>query len=115
MYGNQNVVSLTTTTGLFASMAISTGFGVLIPQATAEYVHEFANDQRSVGFTFVYATGRPRYLFQTDEPDRNFFNIGLGAVLVLPGGKSVFVNARQLLGYEDRTATTVTAGLRVPF
>jgi hypothetical protein len=27
----------------------------------------------------------------------------------------VFVNARQLLGYEDRTATTVTAGLRVPF
>jgi len=114
-YDNQNINSLTTSVGAFASMAISTSFGVLVPQATAEYVHEFMNDQRTVGFTFVYTPSRPRFLFQTDKPDRDFFNIGVGSVLVLPGGKSVFVNVRQLLGYDDRTATTVTAGLRVPF
>jgi outer membrane autotransporter protein len=96
-------------------MAISTRFGVLVPQATAEWVHEFENDQRSVGFTFNDSLTRPRFLFQTDPPDRNFFNVGLGTVLVLPGGWSTFVNVRELLGYSGRTATSVTVGLRASF
>jgi outer membrane autotransporter protein len=115
VYDNQNIASLTTTAGLFASMAISTRLGVLVPQATAEYVHEFLNDQRTVGFRFVDTISQPRFLFQTDTPDRNFFNLGLGAVFVLPGGTSTFVNVRELLGYNTRRATTVTAGLRMAF
>jgi outer membrane lipase/esterase len=115
IYDHQSIVSLTTTAGLFASMAINTGFGVLVPQATAEYVHEFAFDQRRVGFTLLYSTFRPKFFFQTDPPDRDFVNVALGTVLVLPGGMSVYANVRELLGYNTRTATTVTAGLRVAF
>jgi outer membrane lipase/esterase len=115
IYGNQNISSLTTTVGLFASVALSTRFGVLVPQATAEYVHEFLNDQRTVGFTLVDTISRPRFLFQTDGPDRDFFNLGLGAVFILPGGMSTFVNVRELVGYSTRRATSVTAGLRVAF
>jgi outer membrane lipase/esterase len=115
IYDNQNISSLTTTAGLFASVAISTRWGVLVPQATAEYVHEFLNDQRSVGFQFVDTLSRPRFLFQTDTPDRNFFNLGVGAVFVLPGGMSTFVNVRELVGYSTRRATNVTAGLRLAF
>jgi outer membrane lipase/esterase len=115
IYDNQNISSLTTTAGVFASMAINTRWGVLVPQATAEYVHEFLNDQRTVGFRFVDTVSRPRFLFQTDNPDRNFFNLGLGAVFVLPGGMSTFVNVRELVGYSTRRATNVTAGLRLAF
>lgn len=115
IYDNQNIASLTTNAGLFGSVAISTRFGVLVPQATAEYVHEFLNDQRTVGFTLVDTISRPRFLFQTDVPDRNFFNLGLGAVFILPGGMSTFVNVRELVGYSTRRATNVTAGLRVAF
>ncbi len=115
IYGNQNISSLTTSAGVFASMAFSTRWGVLVPQATAEYVHEFLNDQRSVGFRFVDTLSRPRFLFQTDNPDRNFFNLGIGAVFVLPGGMSTFVNVRELVGYSTRRATNVTAGLRLAF
>jgi len=115
IYDNQNISSLTTTAGVFASVAISTRWGVLVPQATAEYVHEFLNDQRTVGFRFVDTLSRPRFLFQTDNPDRNFFNLGLGAVFVLPGGMSTFVNVRELVGYSTRRATNVTAGLRLAF
>jgi uncharacterized protein YhjY with autotransporter beta-barrel domain len=106
---------LTTTAGLFASVAINTKWGVLVPQATGEYVHEFLNDQRTVGFQFVDTINRLRFRFQTDEPDRNFFNLGIGAVFVLPGGMSTFVNVRELLGYSTRRATNVTAGLRLAF
>ena len=115
IYDNQNISSLTTTAGVFASMAISTRWGVLVPQATAEYVHEFLNNQRTVGFRFVDTISRPRFIFQTDHPDRNFFNLGLGAVFILPGGMSTFVNVRELVGYSTRRATNVTAGLRVAF
>jgi len=115
IYDNQNISSLTTTAGLFASVAINTKWGVLVPQATGEYVHEFLNDQRTVGFQFVDTINRQRFRFQTDEPDRNFFNLGIGAVFVLPGGMSAFVNVRELVGYSTRRATNVTAGLRLAF
>ena len=48
IYGDQTIVSLTTTAGIFTSYAISTGFGVIVPQLTGEYIHEFANDKRTV-------------------------------------------------------------------
>ena len=114
-YDNQNISSLTTTLGVFASMAVSTRWGVLVPQAAAEYVHEFLNNQRTVGFRFVDTISQPRLLFRTDTPDRDFFNLGVGAVFVLPSGMSTFVNVRQLLGYDTRRATNVTVGLRMAF
>jgi len=115
-YDNQNVQSLTTTVGVFGSVAISTGFGVIVPQASADYVHEFLDDQRSVGFRLVQdpSVGR-KYLFQTDPPDRDYFNLGVGVSMVLANGFQPFLNFRELVGYRDRSSHTVTLGLRVPF
>jgi uncharacterized protein with beta-barrel porin domain len=115
VYDDQHSDSLTTVGGLFGSVAISTGFGVLVPQVTAEYIHEFLNDQRSVGFSFVGDLSRQKFRFQTDRPDRDYFIVGVGTVLVLPGGVSPFINYRELLGHRDRSSHTVTAGLRFAF
>jgi len=54
-------------------------------------------------------------LFQTDPPDRDFFNLGVGALAVFSRGLSAFVNVRELLGYNTRTSTTVTVGFRSQF
>jgi len=118
IYGDQTVVSLTTTAGLFTSYAISTGFGVIVPQVTGEYIHEFANDQRTVPFTFVNATTRPTFRFLTEAPDRDYFTVGAGVVLLLPSGLTPFVNYVETLGQNDaanRTQRTVTLGLRFGF
>lgn len=114
-YDNQNIQSLTTTVGLYGSVAISTGFGVIVPQVTAEYVHEFLDDQRSVGFRFVQDTLQARFLYQTDPPDRDYVNLGVGVAMVLPNGVQPYLNFRELLGYDDRSSHTVTLGVRVPF
>ena len=114
-YDNQNIQSLITTVGIYGSVALSTGFGVIVPQATAEYVHEFLDDQRSVGFSLVQDPQGARFLFQTDRPDRDYFNLGVGVVMVLPNGLQPFLNFRELVGYEDRSSHTVSLGLRVPF
>jgi uncharacterized protein with beta-barrel porin domain len=107
-------VSLTTTAGIFASYAISTGFGVIVPQLTGEYIHEFMNDQRTVPFTFVNAPAGT-YRFLTESPDRDYFTVGAGAVLLLPSGLTPFVNYVEVLGQTRRTQRTVTLGLRFGF
>jgi outer membrane autotransporter protein len=114
-YDNQNTQSLTTTAGVFGSVAISTGFGVIVPQATVEYVHEFLDDQRSVGFRIVQDLSQQRYLFQTEPPDRDYLNLGVGVSMVLPNGLQPFLSFREMVGYNDRSSHTVAIGLRVPF
>jgi uncharacterized protein YhjY with autotransporter beta-barrel domain len=114
-YDRQEEASLTTVAGIFASFAISTGFGVLIPQATFEYLHEFEDDQRAITFHFVDDLQRHKIRFHNDPPDRDYFHAGAGLVLVLPGGFSPFVNYRSLLGYKDHSSHIVTAGLRFSF
>ncbi len=114
-YDRQDESSLTTVAGLFVSVSFSTPFGVVVPQATFEYVHEFADNQRAIHFNFVEDLAQKKFRFQNDPPDRDYFNAGAGVVFVLPGGFSPFVNYRALLGYKDQSSHTVTAGLRFAF
>lgn len=115
IYDDQHVTSVTTTLGLYASFAISTRLGVLVPHAIAEYVHEFADDQRRIGFRFAQDQGQTPLSFQTDPPDRNYANLGVGAVMVLARGVSPYLDYRALVGYDDRSSHTVTLGLRFEF
>jgi len=114
-YDGQNIQSLITTAGLYGSVAITTGFGVIVPQATVEYVHEFLDDQRSVGFSFAQDPSRVRFRFQTDLPDRDYVNLGAGVAMVLPSGAQPFLNYTELLGDKNRRSHTITLGLRVSF
>ena len=114
-YSNQNIQSLTLRPGVYGSYAFSTSWGVVIPQMTLEYVHEFLDDQRSVQFSFVQDTQNRRFLFETTPPDRDYMNLGVGVSMVLPSGLQPFLNFRDMLAYQDRNSYTVTLGLRIPF
>ncbi|MEK7369923.1 MAG: autotransporter outer membrane beta-barrel domain-containing protein [candidate division NC10 bacterium] len=114
-YEGQHEDSLTTTLGLFASIALSTPIGVVVPQVTAEYVHEFMRDQRVVYFNFHEDFTRTRLRFQTAPPDRDYGNVGAGVSLLFPGGLAGFVNYRALVGYSGQMSHTATAGLRFAF
>jgi uncharacterized protein with beta-barrel porin domain len=115
VYDPQHQTSLRTSVGAFASIALSTRIGVLVPQGTFEYLHEFDNNQRAIYFRFSEDFGRRRFRFQTDPPDRDYFQLGGGLIIVLPRGVSPFVNYRALVGYRDQLSHTVNAGLRVDF
>jgi len=114
-YSNQNIQSLTLRPGVYGSYAFSTSWGVVIPQMTLEYVHEFLDDQRSVQFSFVQDPQNRRFLFETTPPDRDYMNLGVGVSIVLPSGLQPFLNFRDMLAYQDRNSYTVTLGLRIPF
>jgi outer membrane autotransporter protein len=115
VYDRQVETSLTTRLGVFASLAISTPIGPVIPQASLDYVHEFERDQRAIYARLVEDTTGTRFRFQNDPPDRDYLLAGVGVVMVLPWGLSSFLNYRALVGYSDRSSHTVTAGIRLKF
>ncbi len=80
-----------------------------------EYVHEFLDDQRSVGFRLVEDLSGNRYVDQTDPPDRDYVNLGVDVSMVLPNGMQPYLFFRELLAYRDRSSHTITVGLRIPF
>ena len=114
-YDGQHRESLTSAVGGFLSYAFSTSVGVFVPQLTAEWVHEFYDNQRVIYFNFREDLAGTKLRFQTDPPDRNYANLGTGVVLVLPKGMQVFLSFRALVGYSDRQAYTANGGLRINF
>jgi outer membrane autotransporter protein len=113
-YDAQSEKSLTGVLGVQGSTAISTRFGVVSPQVTLEYLHEFQDSQRLIGFRFVDNPTAGPFRFQSDPPDRNYFNLGLGAVMQWRHDIAGFVNYRAQAGYRDQTRHTVSVGVRIP-
>jgi outer membrane autotransporter protein len=98
-------------------MAISTGFGVIVPQLNGNWVHEFADDRRSTSVRFVQdlRSDPTQFSFDTDAPDRNFFEVGAGVVLVLPHGYQAFANIRSIQGNDLIDSTAGSLGVRLEF
>ena len=115
-YDRQQQDFLRSVAGIYGSLAFSTAVGVLLPQTTLEYVHEFLDDQRTIRFRFVEDNaGRTKFGFQTDPPDRNYFLVSVGLALQLPRGIAPFINYRGMFGYSNERSHTVTAGVRFAF
>lgn len=114
-YDDQSINSLQSVLGVQGSAAFSTGFGVLVPQFNADYIHEFANSQRfiHVQFTEDLRTTPTKFTFQNDVPVRNYFNLGTGLLMVLPNGWQPFVNFRAMVGNEQFNNYAGTFGLRI--
>ena len=103
--------------GLQASMAISTRIGVFVPQVYGNWVHEFADNQRSISVQFVQDL-RPnptRFSFDTDKPDRNWWELGAGVVLTMPLGFQAFLNVQTIQSNSLINSTSGSGGLRVEF
>jgi outer membrane lipase/esterase len=114
-FADQDVESLTTVLGGQVSYAISTGVGVLLPQVRFEWEHEFLNDSQTLTARFVNDPQRAPIRFTTDNPDRNFFNIGVGLSATFREGMAAFVYYETVLGLEDVTRHTVVLGVRKEF
>jgi len=116
VYSDQSVNSLQSVLGLQGSTAISTPYGVWAPQANVDYIHEFANSQRFIETFFAVdtRTAAPfKFKWQTEKPVRNFFNLGIGTVLILPNGFQPFVNFRAMVGNEQFNNYAGTIGIRI--
>jgi len=113
-YGDRSVTSLTSSLGGRLSTSYGYGWGALVPSARLAAMHEFQNRTRQISNELVITPGAS-YLVETDAPDRNYLNLGLGVLAALNGGAQLF------LDYDKRTqdrllsSWAISAGVLVGF
>jgi outer membrane autotransporter protein len=112
---SQEWTSVTSVLGVRASYSNSTSWGIIVPQGRVGWVHEFDND--SERFTAVYSNdpGRNKLINITDDPDRDYFELGFSVSAVLSGGIQAFFDYETLLGLNKVTDHAFTLGIRAEY
>ena len=112
---DQSFKSLTFSMGLYATYAISQSWGVLLPQARFDWVHEFKGEGELVTGRFLGDPSRQSFQFPTDAADRNYYPLGVGMSAVFGEGKSAYAYYQAILGYRNLTDNTFNVGLRLEY
>ena len=134
-YADQSAKSLQLQAGLDVGYVVSTGWGVLYPQARFVYVSEQENDQQT--FYLRYAadpcsslpnepvSGRcnsgatdptaTSFAVTSDDPDDSFFRWGLGVSAVLANGVAMFVDYDAVASLDTVSYGEFTIGVRYEF
>lgn len=92
---------------------VSASWGVWQPMARLGWRREFANPARPLGVRFLGDANGTAVVFQTDDADRGWAEAGVGAVFVLTGGHSGFVEYRQRLGHDFLQERLLALGWRI--
>jgi uncharacterized protein with beta-barrel porin domain len=109
---DQDVTSNTLAIGGQAMRSIQTSWGYIYPQINLEWVHEFDNDAEDTVAIFVDDPTATRLFLATDPPDRDYGNVGVGAIATFGRGHSVFARYQGLLGYSDLDLHVFEVGIK---
>ena len=112
---SQNTTSVTTTFGGRVSRTIETSWGYLYPQAGAEYVHEFDNDNKDITGHFVDDTTQTVFRLPTDKTDRDYGDVTAGLTADFRNGWSGHFTYQGLVGYRNLMVHAFEVGLRLDF
>ncbi len=117
--GRQRAESLTANAGGHFSYAMSMKWGVLVPNARFDWVHEFKDNRETLSFRFIHDpfvadpnNPTPSIKIQTDRPDSDYFMWSVGVSAQFIYGVSGFVNYQSYTGYQDVTLDELSFGLR---
>lgn len=112
----QSMFSLASTVGGQINRAISMSWGIISPGIRFEWRHQFRDNQRNIHSQFINApAGTGSFTIRTNDPDRDYFNLGGSIAITLPEGKSAFLRYETRLGQDDITSHTIEAAIRIPF
>jgi outer membrane autotransporter protein len=101
--------------GARVSYAMSTDWGVLVPNAVVEWNHEFRNDPQTVVVRFLADPTQTPISLTDQAPDSNYFNIGLGLNAVFAQGRSAYVYYEHVAGYSGAHSNQLSLGIRIEF
>jgi outer membrane autotransporter protein len=112
--GSQTIESVTTQLGGQATYAIGMTWGVLMPLLSANWQHEYKNNSRNTTGSVV-AQPSTNVVVQTNNPDRDYGNVGVGVSATFRGGKSAFLHYEEVIGLSNFTNHSFNAGFRLEF
>jgi uncharacterized protein YhjY with autotransporter beta-barrel domain len=132
-YGDQDIDSMRAVAGIQISRAVNRNFGVLRPWFSAEWYHEFEDDQNTLAAKYAQEdilaqTGDPSLGFSDSltnclscftiasvVPDTDFGVVGAGLSFIFPNFVQLLFYYESLVGYEDLSSNAFTVNLRGQF
>jgi len=112
---DQSADSLTAVLGGQVSYAMSQSFGVLVPQASIEWIHEFSDDANIVQTRYVSDFTNTPLQTESDSLDSDYGSLSLGLSAVSKGGLQGFLQYETWIGLEDVSEHIFSAGARMEF
>lgn len=114
--GDQSIDRWVFEAGLQSTYAITTGWGVFIPNLDLNVIADLNTDQELMTGRFAYAPDDSLvFALEAEDPDSLYYQVGLGFSTVLPRGSSAYAGLRKTLGYDDFTSMQFYAGFRMEF
>lgn len=115
----QELESVNGVLGIQFTHALSQSWGVLLPHARLEWVHEFENERRIINARFLGAvqsnTGLTPILQPTDDPDQDYFNIAVGLSAQFGSGAAAFVQYEGVAGLDTINEHALEFGVRFDY
>ncbi|MET0068538.1 MAG: choice-of-anchor D domain-containing protein [Candidatus Thiodiazotropha sp.] len=106
---------LTLNLGGRVSYTQSTDWGVLIPYARLDWLHEFEDDSQIITAHFVEDPAGMGIEIQTDDPDRDYLRLRFGTSAQFQNGVVGFIDYGTILAHSEWSSHTISAGLRMEF
>jgi uncharacterized protein with beta-barrel porin domain len=106
---------LTLNLGGKLSYTHSTDWGVMIPYARFDWMHEFKNDAQVINAYFVGDPDPWAIAIQNEDPDRDYLRLRFGTSAQFQNGVVGFVDLGTILAHSQWSSSTISAGLRMEF
>ncbi|MET0065402.1 MAG: autotransporter domain-containing protein [Candidatus Thiodiazotropha sp.] len=95
------------------SYTLSTSWGVLIPYTRLDWLHEFKDDAQVINAYFADDPSGSAIRIETDNPDRDYLRLRLGASAQLRQGMVLFFDYGTLMAHSNWSSNTINIGLRM--
>jgi outer membrane autotransporter protein len=107
--------SLEAVLGGKVSYAMSTSWGVLVPHAQVEFLHEFEDSADDIVARFANDPTGTAILVSQATIDTDYFNLGLGLSGVFADGRSAFLYYERRAGQSGYSQDSLALGVRIEF
>ena len=108
----QSFDSKTMTFGTQLAYVTNHAWGVLMPQATLEWINETKGNAEVVKGHFVGDPNQGQFRLPTDAVDSVYYSLGLGCSAIFPGGNTLYGMYQKFIGYEGFSYSSVNLGMR---
>jgi uncharacterized protein with beta-barrel porin domain len=117
VFPDQTTRSGTISLGVNGSMTIDMGWAWLIPNASVQAVHETQNDSEKFNARLVLIPedNPDKFTLETDDPDRDYGIVTLGAAIATNSGTQYFVNYEQVFNLDHYDIWSLSAGALIEF
>jgi outer membrane autotransporter protein len=116
-FGGSSVNTVLTFLGADAQYTMPTSFGVLFPIARFHWAHQYSpgNTAVSVAYSNDPTSVLSNFILPGTPTSRNYFDLGVGVSLPFSSNGSAYINYDVILGINNTTYNSFTAGVRFTF